>query len=44
MKLHVASKRDFPTGLDLPWARPLAEWHLPFMVKVSQGLSRNVVR
>lgn len=44
MKLHVASKRDFPTGLELPWARPLAEWHLPFMVKVSQGLSRNVVR
>lgn len=44
MKLHVASKRDFPTGLDVPWARSLAEWNLPFMVKVSQGLSRNVVR
>ena len=44
MKLHVASKRDFPTGLDLPWIRSLSEWDLPFMVSVSQGICRNVVR
>lgn len=44
MKLHVASRQEFPTQLDIPWGRPLAEWDLPFMIRISQGICRNVVR
>ena len=44
MKLHIHSGRDFAGGLDLPWAEPLESWDLTNMVRLSRGLSRNVVR
>jgi hypothetical protein len=44
MKLQVASKRDFPTGLVLPWERSLRDWDVKTLVTISHGLSRNIVR
>jgi hypothetical protein len=44
MKLHIYSGREFASGLDLPWGEPLETWDLPSMVRLSRGLSRNVVR
>ena len=44
MKLQVASKKDFPTGLILPWEKPLLEWDVDSLVSISHGLSRNIVR
>lgn len=44
MKLQVASKKDFPTGLILPWEKPLLQWDVDSLVSISHGLSRNIVR
>jgi tRNA A-37 threonylcarbamoyl transferase component Bud32 len=44
VKLQVASKKDFPTGLVLPWERPLRDWDAQSLVTISHGLSRNIVR
>ncbi len=44
MKLQVASKKDFPTGLVLPWERSLGDWDVESLVTISHGLSRNIVR
>ena len=44
MKLHIYSGREFASGLNLPWTEPLETWDLPSMVRLSRGLSRNVVR
>lgn len=44
MRIHVASRQEFPTELEIPWVSPLADWDLPSMVSISQGICRNVVR
>ena len=44
MKLQVASKKDFPTGLMLPWEQSLTDWDVDSLVTISHGLSRNIVR
>lgn len=44
MKIQIASQRDFPSGLDLPWSEPLESWDLEALVRLSRGISRNVVR
>jgi len=44
MKLQVASKKDFPTGLMLPWEQSLKDWNVESLVTISHGLSRNIVR
>lgn len=44
MKLHIYSGRDFAGDPSLPWTEPLETWDLPSMVRLSRGLSRNVVR
>ncbi len=44
MKIHIHSGREFAAGLGIPWTEPLESWALPSMVRLSRGLSRNVVR
>ena len=44
MKLQIASPGEFPAGLDLPWDRALEDWDHPAIVRLTRGISRNVVR
>ncbi len=44
MKLQIASPGEFPAGLELPWREPLETWDDPALVRLTRGLSRNVVR
>ena len=44
MKLQIASPGEFPPGLDLPWQVPLERWEHPDLVRLTRGISRNVVR
>lgn len=44
MRFQIASPRDYPSGLRLPWASPLVEWPAEVLVNVPRGISRNVVR
>ena len=44
MRFRLASPADYPAGLNLPWATPLAEWPLTLFVDVERGLHRNLVR
>ena len=44
VKVHIPGPGEFPTGLELPWAEPLEQWEHPSLVRVTRGISRNVVR
>ena len=44
MRFRLASPGDYPAGLNLPWAAPLADWPDTLFVDVEQGLHRNLVR
>ncbi|MEJ2515823.1 MAG: DUF4032 domain-containing protein [Gammaproteobacteria bacterium] len=44
MKLQIASPGEFPAGLDLPWRDPLESWEHPALVRLTRGISRNIVR
>lgn len=44
MHLSTASLSPFPVGLALPWETPLRDWEHPGLVRLTRGLSRNVVR
>ena len=44
--LKIITRQGHPTYLDLPWDRPLEEWHdvTERLIRVRRGLSRHVVR
>ena len=42
--LHLVARTGHPDFLDLPWAKPLAEWDDPRLIDVARGVSRHVVR
>ncbi len=44
--LTILTRQGHPDYLDLPWDRPLAEWHdvTERLIRVRRGLSRHVVR
>jgi hypothetical protein len=44
MRFRLAQPDDYPTGLNLPWARPLGQWPDGLFVDVARGLHRNPVR
>jgi tRNA A-37 threonylcarbamoyl transferase component Bud32 len=44
MRLQFASGYAFPRGLSLPWEAPLEEWDVPSLVRLTRGISRNLVR
>lgn len=44
MRFRLAQPDDYPTGLNLPWARPLEQWPDSLFVDVARGLHRNPVR
>ena len=44
MRFRLASPEDYPAGLNLPWAAPLADWPDTLFVDVERGLHRNLVR
>ena len=44
MRLQFASGYAFPRGLALPWDTPLEEWDSPALVRLTRGISRNLVR
>jgi hypothetical protein len=44
MRFRLAQPDDYPTGLNLPWARPLEQWPDGLFVDVARGLHRNPVR
>src|SRR5436190_17132043 len=44
MRLQLLARPDQPDFLDLPWAKPLAEWDCDNLVEVPRGIHRNIVR
>ena len=44
LRLQVIPRHEPRNLLDLPWARPLAEWDHPRLINLTQGQSRHVVR
>jgi len=44
MRFRLATPDDYPAGLNLPWATPLAAWPSTLFVDVERGLHRNLVR
>jgi len=44
MRIQIASPGDYPSGIELPWETPLAEWPKELLIEVPRGISRNVVR
>lgn len=44
MKIQFASQQELPAKLDLPLTEPLESWDVPSLIKISRGISRNVVR
>lgn len=42
--IQIVGRPGHPDFLDLPWERPLAEWHGGRLVRVARGISRHVVR
>ncbi|MFL5841727.1 MAG: DUF4032 domain-containing protein [Thermoleophilaceae bacterium] len=41
---QLFARPGHPTFLDLPWDKPLEEWHHERLVQVVRGISRHVVR
>jgi len=44
MALRIMATTPQPALLTLPWARPLEDWDVPFLVTLPRGLSRHIVR
>lgn len=44
MKIQFASQQELPAKRDLPLTEPLETWDVRSLVKISRGISRNVVR
>jgi hypothetical protein len=44
MRFRLAHPDDYPAGLAVPWALPLAQWPDALCVDVERGLHRNPVR
>ena len=44
MRFRLANAATYPSGLNLPWSKPLAHWPEEHFVDVARGISRNLVR
>ena len=42
--VQIVARPGHPDFLDLPWERPLVEWHGGRLIAVARGISRHVVR